>query len=104
MIKELDSTFEGSEILRKMGVAWFVSYAYYNHIDDKHLSWKNSKFSELSIQSRSSGYNKSIQYHFAWLYEVTKMQQLNKHKNFCGLESTQIKIMAAEIILKMLRQ
>ena len=96
-----DFNFEGGEILTKIGAAWFVSYAYYNYIDDKHLSWKNPKFSELSKQSRTSNYNKSKHYHIAWLHEVMKMKQLDKHGNYCGLKSTQIQIMAAEILLKM---
>jgi hypothetical protein len=104
MNKSHDFNFDGGEILTKIGAAWFVSYAYYNHIDNKHLSWRNPKFSELSVNSRTSNYNNSKKYHIGWLHEVTKMRQLDKHKNKCGLQSTQIQIMAAEILIKMYRQ
>ena len=104
MNKGHDFNFEGGEILTKIGAAWFVSYAYYNYVDKKHLAWKNPKFSDLSVQSRTSNYNKSTKFHLGWLHEVTRMQQLDKHVNKCGLHSTQIKEMAAEILLKMYRQ
>jgi len=100
MAKGHDFGFEGGKILRKICVAWFVSYAYYNHIDDRHLSWKNSKFSNLSINTRVSNFDRSIQYHEGWLREVLKMQQLDKHKNKCGLKSSQIKAMATDILNK----
>lgn len=96
--------FEGGEILRSIGAARFVSHAYYIYIDNKHRSWNNHEFSRLSVQSRTNNYNKSKQYHIGWLNEVLKMQQLDKHKNKCGLKSTQIKIMAAEILLKIYSQ
>ena len=102
MAKGHDFNFEGGEILSKIGAAWFVSYAYYNYVDNKHSAWKNSKFSDLSVQSRTSNYNKSERYHIKWLSEVLNMQQLDKHGNYCGLQSTQIQKMAAEILLKVL--
>ena len=98
--KEHDFNFEGGEFLTKIGAAWFVSFAYYEYIDKKHVNWKNRKFSELSVQSRTSTYNKSKKYHIGWLNEVLNMQQLDKHQNYCGLHSNQIKAMAAEILLK----
>jgi hypothetical protein len=104
MAKGHEFSFEGGELLTPIGAAWFVSHAYYEYVDKNHVNWKNPKFSELSVQSRTSNYIKSKQYHMGWLYEVLKMQQLDKHKNFCGLHSTKIKEMAAEILLKMLRQ
>jgi hypothetical protein len=104
MSKGHDFNFDGGEILSSIGAAWFVSYAYYNHVDKKHVSWENSKFSKLSIQSRTSGYNRSKQYHIGWLHEVTQMQQLDMHQNKCGLNSTQIKKMATEILLKLLEE
>jgi hypothetical protein len=102
MNKGHDFNFIGGDILSKIGAAWFVSYAYYNHVDDNHLAWSNSRYSKLSIDSRAHSYNKSKEYHFEWLNEVLKMTQLDKHKNKCGLVSTQVKTMAAEILLKML--
>jgi hypothetical protein len=97
-------SFEGCDTLRTIGVAWFVSYAYHKHYDNKHSAWKNPKFSKLSIQSRSRSYDNSQQHHTRWLHEVLKMQQLDKHRNYCGLNSSQIQAMAAEILIKMYRQ
>lgn len=104
MAKGHEFNFEGGELLTPIGAAWFVSFSYYEYIDPNHLNWKNSRFSKYSVQSRISRYNSSKQYHMRWLNEVLNMQQLDKHKNFCGLHSSEIKKMAAEILLKILHQ
>lgn len=103
MAKGHEFNFEGGELLTPIGAAWFVSFAYHEYVDKNHVNWKNPKYSPLSVQSRTNNYNRSKQYHMGWLYEVLKMQQLDRQKNFCGLHSTKIKEMAAEVLLKMLR-
>ena len=100
MNKGHDFKFIGGDILSKIGAAWFVSFAYNNYIDKKHIAWKNQSFSNLSIQSRKNNYNKSTEYHYDWLLEILKMTQLDKHKNKCGLSANQIQSMAKEILKK----
>lgn len=94
--------FEGGEYLTKMGAAWFVSYKYHQVIDKNHMNWNNEKYSELSITSRINVFDRTSEYHYFWLTKVLDMQQLDKHINFCGLESSEIIKMAATIIVKLL--
>lgn len=89
-------SFEGGEILTGMGASWFVSYAYYQHIDDKHTNW--SKVS--TIQPRISKYNKGKTFHKAWLQEIINMNPLNLNKNTIGLSANEIKRMAKELLEK----
>lgn len=93
-------SFEGGEILSRIGAAWFVSYSYYNIIDEAHKDW-NFNITENSLKSRKSKYNNSVCYHKSWLLEILKMDQLDKHPNAVGLCSEQIKKMAKEILDKL---
>ena len=52
--------------------------------------------------SRINVFDRTSEYHYFWLTKVLDMQQLDKHKNFCGLESSEIIKMAATIIVKLL--
>jgi len=89
--------FDGGEILSRIGAAWFVSYAYHDLIDKTFMAW-DCDITEKSLCSRKSKYNNSTFYHKAWLQEVLKMEQLDKHKNKVGLRSTEIKKMAKKIL------
>lgn len=94
--------FEGGEYLTTIGAAWFVSYKYFKVIQKQHLNWNSTKYSELSIKSKVNNFNRTGKYHYLWLTKVLEMQQLDKHKNYCGIDSATIKKMAAEILIKIL--
>ena len=87
-------SFEGGEILTGMGASWFVSYAYYQHIDKEHSNWARV----ATTQPRISKYNKGKPYHKTWLKEVVNMNPANLNKNTIELSSTEIKKMARELL------
>ena len=88
--------FAGGELLTGMGASWFVSYAYYNKIDKTHKNWDKV----ATTQSRISKYNKGKSYHKDWLKEVINMNPANLNKNTIGLDATQTKAMAKELLDK----
>ena len=87
-------SFEGGEILAGMGASWFVSYAYYEIIDNTHTNWARV----TTTQPRLSKYNKGKVFHKGWLEEVLKMNPKNLNKNTIGLDATCVKRMAKEIL------
>ena len=87
-------SFDGGEILSKMGATWFVSYAYYEKIDRTHKNW--SKVS--TAHSRISRYNQGRNYHVSWLNEVIKMNHKNLNTNTIGLDATTVKEMAQKLL------
>ena len=87
-------TFEGGEILTGMGASWFVSYAYYEKIDRTHLNWAKV----ATTQPRISKYNKGKKFHKSWLKEVISMNPANLNKNTIGLDASQTKSMAKELL------
>lgn len=89
-------TFEGGEILTGMGASWFVSYAYYEKVDQTHRNWAKV----ATTQPRISKYNKGRQYHKAWLMEVLTMNPKNLNKNTIGLDAAQTKAMAKAVLEK----
>ena len=89
-----DFSFEGGDILSKMGASWFVSYAYYKYIDSSHDNWSRV----LTTQSRISKFNTSKSYHKYWLNQVVVMNSANLNKNTIGLEANQTKSMAKELL------
>lgn len=97
MAKGHDFNFEGGELLSKIAAWWLVSYKYHLEIDRTHNNW-SEKLSDKSLSSRKSQYIKSRQYHEKWLIEITKMNDLDKHKNSGNLSGSEIKTMARELI------
>lgn len=89
-------SFKGGEILTGIGASWFVSYAYYQHIDKEHTNWDRV----ATTQPRISKYNKGKDFHKAWLQEIVNMNPLYLSKNTIGLSSTDIKRMANELLEK----
>ena len=89
-----DFSFDGGEILSKMGASWFVSYAYHKYIDNNHINWS----SVSTTQSRISKFNTSKKYHKYWLEQVLIMNSANLSKNTIGLSAMQTKFMARELI------
>ena len=97
MAKGHDFNFEGGEILSKIAAWWLVSYKYYLEIDKTHKNWSQN-LTEKSINSRKSNYIKSREHHEKWLIEITKMNDLDIHKNSGNLSGNKIKTMAHELI------
>ena len=89
-----DFSFNGGEILSKMGASWFVSYSYYKYIDNNHTNW--SRIS--TAQSRISKFNTSKSYHNYWLNQVLIMNPANLSKNTIGISANQTKSMARELL------
>ena len=87
-------SFIGGDILSKIGVAWFVSYAYYNRIDKTHANWNLISTAE----SRKSKYITGTPYHKDWLQEILVMNDKKLNTNKIGLEAWQVKDMAKEIL------
>lgn len=88
--------FTGGEILTGMGASWFVSYAYYEKIDNTH----RNRDRVATTQPRISKYKKGIAYHKDWLMEVISMNPDNLNKNTIGLDAYQTKEMARELLEK----
>lgn len=87
-------SFEGGHILSKMGATWFVSYAYYEKIDQKHRNWNKVSTAKM----RLARYNEGRSYHKAWLREVLAMDPQNLNKNTIGLDAFQVKQMAKKLL------
>jgi len=85
--------FEGGEKLTKMGAAWFVSYAYYEKIDTKHLNWDVLQ----SSKSKVTIYKRTTDLHNFWLQQL-KSISASKLSNKIGLIPTQINKMIEEIL------
>lgn len=89
-----DFKFNGGDILRHIAAGWFVSYAYYEHINKKHINWSRAH----SSQVRQRKYFMSREYHKEWLNEVLHMSDDKLNTNQLGLTANQIKEMAAEVL------
>lgn len=83
--------------LRSMGVAWFVSYAYYNHVDKSHDNWQRTN----TVAMRKSFYASTTEHHVEWLREVFDMRPAGLSRNTIGLSTAEIKDMARRTLAKM---
>ena len=89
---------EGSEQLRplrQMGATWFVSYAYYNYINNEHTNWTN-----VSTTWRLSAFSKSKEDHCLFLFRIMEMNENKLGSKDVGLSGFKVKQMAKEIIKK----
>ncbi|MEE0132728.1 MAG: hypothetical protein U0I22_02880 [Treponema sp.] len=86
--------FEGGEILTTMGASWFVSYAWYEKIDKTHTNWKQVS----TFKNRESVYKNSRHYHQKWLRYIISMIDDNLNKNKIGLDASDVKRMATELL------
>ncbi len=86
--------FDGGEYLTTIGASWFISYAFYDHIDKNHIAWHNIK----TWPSRKSTYCRTREYHHEWLEQILKMNNVNLNKNTLGLTAAEVKSMAAQLI------
>ena len=89
-----DFSFDGGDILSRMGASWFVSYSYYKYIDNNHINWSLVS----TAQSRISKFNTSKSYHKYWLNQVLIMNPANLSKNTIGISASQTKSMARELL------
>lgn len=92
MLHQFD--FEGGRDLTSMGATWFVSYAYYDHIDRTHDNWKK-------YARRASVYERTRRYHKDWLERILKMNPKNLAKNTIGLTPDQTMKMAREALKRL---
>ena len=88
--------FYGGELFGKMGAAWFVSYAYHEHIDAAHDNWNRIS----TVRGRIRRYNSTFSYHRYWLDKVMTMNDLNLAKNTIGLTPREVKDMANGVMAK----
>ena len=89
--------FEGGYDLRRMGASWFVSYAFYEYVDNEHKNWQRLK----TAQNRISKYKASKKFHKLWLEKIRGMNSAALDRNTIGLNSEQVKKMACEILGKL---
>ncbi|MEG1913359.1 MAG: hypothetical protein RRY64_08360 [Oscillospiraceae bacterium] len=87
-------SFDGGDILSKMGATWFVSYLYYRRMDTSHRNWSRVS----TATSRISKYNASSAFHKEWLQEVLLMNPQKLNTNTIGLDAGQVKAMAQELL------
>lgn len=87
-------SFEGGEILTKMGATWFVSYSYYVYIDKTHLNWKKVK----TFSSRASIFESSKKFHKFWLERVLEMDDERLKTNTIEVKPLMTKQMAKALL------
>ena len=85
----------GGKNLNRMGAAWFVSYAYHEHVDAKHLNWNR-----VATKNRLLVYGKTFSYHRYWLDKVMSMNDRLLATNKIDLTATQVKTMAEQVMAK----
>lgn len=90
MKKDILNKFEGERILRTMGVSWFISYMWYNVIDNNHDNWKYVP----TTQTRINAYERGKKHHKLWLSQITYMSVNNLNQNKIGIPGRLIKEMA----------
>ncbi len=79
--------FYGGRLLSSMSASWFVSRAYYEHVDTEHDNWNRAS----KVRGRISTYDRSFSYHRYWLDKVMTMNDLNLARNEIGLTPREVK-------------
>ncbi|WP_251198117.1 hypothetical protein [Anaerotardibacter muris] len=87
-------SFDGGDILNNMGATWFVSYAYYDHLDKTHMNWNRISTTKMRINN----YNRSENFHKSWLEHVLRMNDKNLKRNTISLSPSETKRMAKELL------
>ena len=72
-------SFDGGEKLASIGASWFVSYAYFDRIDQTHRNWDRVS----TVQYRTSLYHSTKEFHEIWLKEICGMNPSNLNKRLC---------------------
>ena len=86
--------FYGGRLLSSMSASWFVSHAYYKHVDATHDNWNRAS----NARGRISTYDRSFSYHRYWLDKVMTMNDQNLAKNTIGLTPREVKDMANAVM------
>jgi len=86
--------FEGGDDLTTMGASWFVSYAYYCNVDQKHTNWKMLS----TFQRRISVFNRTINLNQFWLEQIANKKDENLNRNTLGVTAGDIKNMAKTLL------
>ena len=97
MSKSHPFNFDGGEELSQMGATWFVSYAYFCHIDQKHFNWTKIK----TVDLRKSIYETTKQYHKFWLLQILLMEESRLNTNKIEINAIETKKMAKQLLTKM---
>lgn len=79
----------------KMGASWFVSYSYYDYIDNNHRNWERVTD---SMDHRIGVYRRNKNMHKFWLGEVLKMSENRMSGNHLGLTGATVKQMAKKVL------
>ncbi len=79
---------------QSMGMVWFVSCAYHEHIDPQHRNWERVP----TAAGRRSAYSNSRPWHATWLAEVPLMDDGALNRNKIGLTAADVKRMARELL------
>lgn len=88
-------SFAGGDILRAMGASWFVSYAYYVHVDQSQRNW-----SRKTQGGRVTRFNATVPYHLYWLDKIDSMDDGRLATNRIGLTPAEVKEMAKKVLKK----
>jgi hypothetical protein len=86
--------FDGGDELSTMGATWFVSYAFYTHIDKTHLNWRNVQ----TYPSRTSVFDRTHGFHKFWLEKIGEMDDGRLNTNTIGLSAVRTKEMVKELL------
>ena len=86
--------FEGGDVLNKMGVAWFVSYAYSVRKNPAHKNWSRTATTKMRV----TFFEKTLPYHRFWLYKILRMDDKRLNRNTIGITAAQIKQMAHDLL------
>jgi len=86
--------FEGGDALTTMGASWFVSYAYYCDVDQKHTNWNRV----TTFQGRISVFNRTKKLHHFWLEQIANMKDENLNRNMLGINAGDIKNMVKMLL------
>ncbi|MBR1640236.1 MAG: hypothetical protein IJ688_12695 [Treponema sp.] len=98
-MKKHGFNFNGGDLFSKMGATWFISYSYYEKIDNTHLNWRCVS----TWEKRKSTYNRTREYHEYWIKEVLNMDNIKLQTNKLGIVPKNTKKMA-EILYKNFNQ
>lgn len=86
--------FNGGSELSSMGATWFVSYAYYTHIDKSHKTWEKLK----THPYRASVFRRTTHYHKYWLERILEMDEKRLNTNMLQIDASRVKEMARQLL------
>ena len=89
--------FAGGDVLSKIDAVWFVSYAYYKCVDEKHLNWTRTS----TCNERCVLYEHNAGLCRLWLAEILKMSGSKLRTNPFGLSARKTRRMARKTLARM---